>query len=130
MTNSRVAEFGETAMFKIPKTKFNPGKSEDQWDSGVFVGFDMRSTESLIGTPAGVFRVTDIRRQPLHERWSASKVIEMKGGPKQPVPGQLYRRTPAFARKFGQEDRRPEEFAAQPHPEVPPMRNWKIYRKK
>ena len=123
MTNSRVAEFGETVMFKIPKTKFNPGKFEDQWDSGVFVGFDMRSTESLIGTPAGVFRVTDIRRKPFHERLSASRVIEMKGNPKQPVPGQLHKRTPAFARKFGQEDKRPEEYVAQPHPEVPPMRN-------
>ena len=67
-TNSQVAEFGEIVMFKIPKTKFNPGKFEDQWDAGVYLGFDMRSTESLIGTPVGVFRVTDIRRRALHER--------------------------------------------------------------
>ena len=53
-TNSRVAEFGEIVMFKIPKTKLNPGKFEDQWDAGVYLGFDMRSTESLIGTPVGV----------------------------------------------------------------------------
>jgi hypothetical protein len=51
-----IAENGETVMFKIPKTKINPGKFEVQWDSGLFVRFDMRSTESLIATPVWVFR--------------------------------------------------------------------------
>ena len=40
-TNSRVAEFGETIMFKILKTEFNPGKFEDRWHAGVYFGFDM-----------------------------------------------------------------------------------------
>ena len=48
-TNSRVAEFGETILFKIPKTS-STHNFEDQWDAGVYLGFDMRSTESLIGT--------------------------------------------------------------------------------
>ena len=81
-TNSRVAEFGETIMFNIPKTKLNPGKFEDQWDAGVYLGFDMRSMESLIGTPVGVYRVTDIRRRALHERWSRDEVFNVKGSPK------------------------------------------------
>ena len=118
-----IAEFGETVMFKIPKTKINPGKFEDQWDSGLFVGFDMRSTESLIATPVGVFRVTDIRRRPLNERWSADKVAGMAGSPKQPVPGQLYRRTPAFARKLTSDNRGAEQFVAQLQPDFVPVRN-------
>ena len=69
-TNSRVAESGETIMFKMSKTKLHPGNFEDQWDAGVFLGFDMRSTESFIGTPAGVLRVPDIRRRAVHESWS------------------------------------------------------------
>ena len=61
LANSRVAECGETILFNILKTKHNPGTFEDQWDAGVYLGFDMRSTESLIRTPVGVFRVADIR---------------------------------------------------------------------
>ena len=121
-TNSTVAEFGEIVMFKIPKTKLNPGKFEDQWDTGVYIGFDIRSTESLIGMPVGVFRVTDIRRRSLHERWSSDKVFGLKGSPKQPAPGQFYRSTPAFARHFASGDKKAEEFAPQPIPEQPETR--------
>ena len=113
-TNSRVAEFGDIVMFKVPKTKLNPGKFKDQWNAGVYLGFDMSSTESLIGTPVGVFRVTDNRRRALHERWSSDKVF-----------GQLYRRTPAFARKFASEDKKTGEFVPQPLPEQPETRMWK-----
>ena len=103
-TNARITEFGEVVLFKIPKTKLNPGKFEDQWDAGVYVGYDMRTMESLVGTPAGVFKVTDIRRRPLQERWSADRACSIAGSPKAPVPGQAYRRVPAFAKKFGRAD--------------------------
>ena len=104
-THAELTEFGETVMFKIPKTKFNPGKFEDQWDMGIYLGYDMRSMESLIGTGVGVFKVSDIRRKPNHERWSSGRVRGMEGSPKAPVPGQSYRRTPAFSKKFGRTTR-------------------------
>ena len=129
-SHATIAEFGEHVLFKIPKTKLTPGKFEDQWDSGMYIGFDMRSTESLIATPVGVFRVTDIVRKPDDERWSADLVFNMSGSPKQPVPGQLYRRTPAFARKFGSDEPGAEpEFAAPiPMPQAD-IRNWRITKR-
>ena len=53
--NAPIAAFGEVIMFKIPKTKLNPGKFEDYWETGIYLGFDMRSMETLVSTPAGVF---------------------------------------------------------------------------
>ena len=128
-TNSQITEFGEHILFKIPKTKLNPGKFEDQWTSGVDLGFDMRSMETLVGTASGVFKCTDFRRKPLQERWSADMVNLIQGSPKQPVPGQVYRRTPAFSKRFSRpstetEDRRP---VAQPTPQQPETRNFSVF---
>ena len=64
-----MAEFGEVVMFRIPHTKLSPGKIEEHWDEGVYLGFDMRSCESLIGTPVGVFKVKDLKRKALDSRW-------------------------------------------------------------
>ena len=49
-SNARLAEFGEVIHFKIPNTKLTPGTFEDLWDKGLWLGFDMRSGEHLIGT--------------------------------------------------------------------------------
>ena len=97
-TNAQLAEFAETVLFKIPKTRINPGKFDDQWADGIFISFDMRSMESLVATPAGVLRVTDVKRRPMDERWSVNNVNNMRGSPKQPVPGQAPRRSPAYSR--------------------------------
>ena len=61
-SNAQITEFGETVLFKIPKTRLNPGKFQDQWDTGIYLGYDKRSMESLIGTSVGVFKVSDIER--------------------------------------------------------------------
>ena len=127
-TNAKVTEFGESIIFKIPKTKLNPGKFEDRWDIGTYVGFEMRSMESLVATPAGVFKVSDFRRRPLQERWSAEALSAITGSPKQPVPGQSYRRAPAFSKKFASDTARDEAFARQPMPEAPMIRNWKTFK--
>ena len=107
-THSKITEFGEIILFKIPKTKFNPGKFEDRWDTGVYVGFDIRSMETLVATPAGVFKVLDFKRRPLQERWSAGIIGGIAGSPKQPVPGQSYERAPAFSKKFATDRARNE----------------------
>ena len=44
-SNAQITEFGETVLFKIRKTRLNPGKSEDQWDTGIYLGYDMKSME-------------------------------------------------------------------------------------
>ena len=67
---------------KIPKTNLKPGKFEDRWDEGVWLGFDMRTGEYMIGTKVGVFRVATVRRKPIDARWSATKISEMSGSPK------------------------------------------------
>ena len=129
-TNAQIAEFGESVLFKIPKTKLNPGKFEDQWTTGVYLGFDMRSMETLIGTNVGVFKCTDFKRKPLQERWSADAINAIQGSPKQPVPGQAYRRTPAFSRRFGRpaEPERDRPAVPQPTPRGSDIRNWSIYK--
>ena len=60
----------------------------------------MRSGEHPIGTNVGVFRLATVRLKPADAKWSANRIAEMQGSPKQPVPGQASRRSPAFARKF------------------------------
>ena len=124
--HSQLAEFGEIVMFRIPHTKLSPGKIEEQWDDGVYLGFDMRSCESLIGTSVGVFKVKDLKRKALDSRWSVERLLAIKGHPSAPVPGQSYRRTPAFSKRFEGEHPQSSRFVPQPEPEVPTSRNWRI----
>ena len=91
---SKIAEFGEVVHFKIPKTQHMPGKYEDVWSDGLWLGFEMRTAEHLIGTNVGVFRVSTVMRKPEDERWSAIRIRDLVGSPKQPVPGQAGRRMP------------------------------------
>ena len=98
-SNGKLCEFGEIVHFLIPKTKDMPGKFEDRWSEGIWLGCDMRSGEHLIGTDSGVFRVSTIRAKPEDVRWSAERIASTTGTPKQPVPGQRYNRSPAFTRK-------------------------------
>ena len=69
-SNTELVPFGESVLFRIPHGKSKPGKFEEQWEFGVYVGFVIRSGESLVATKDGVFRVTSIRRRPSSERWS------------------------------------------------------------
>ena len=61
---SKVAELGETVHFKIPKTKHMPGKFEDAWSEVIWLVFEMRTSDHLIGTNVGVFRATSVMRKP------------------------------------------------------------------
>ena len=99
-SNAKLAEFGETVHFRIPKTPRMLGKFEDLWSGGVWLGFDMRAGEYMIGTPVGVFRVATVKRKPAEARWSSERVSEIKGSPKQPVPNQASQRAPAHSRKY------------------------------
>ena len=120
-TNAPIAAFGEVIMFKIPKTKLNLGKFEDYWDVGVDLGFDMRSLETLASTPAGVFRVHDIRRRSIAER-------RCPDTPAQPVPGQRTKRSPAVSKRHQEPGVRSDEFVEQPEPTVPDVRDCNIFK--
>ena len=69
-SNVKLVAFGETVLFHIPTTRDMPGKFEERWEQGVYVGFVIRSGENLVATSEGVFKVSAIRRRPLEERWS------------------------------------------------------------
>ena len=99
-TNAKLAEFGEIVHFRIPKTTLMPGKFEDLWSEGVWLGFDMRSGEYMIATPMGVFGVATVKRKPTDTRWSMEKIKAIEGSPKQPVPNQASQRAPAYSRKY------------------------------
>ena len=74
----------------------------------------MRSAEHFIGTNVGVFRVATVRRKPEDARWSAARVNEMQGCPKQPMPRQANRRSPAYSRKFEIKPTGDKQFVPQP----------------
>ena len=61
---SKIAEFGEVVHFKIPKTQAMPGKYEDRWSEGLWLGFEMRTAEHLVGTDVGVLRVNAVMGWP------------------------------------------------------------------
>ena len=98
--NCKIVPFGETVLFQVPHTKTKPGKSEEQWDYGMCVGFVIRSGEDLVATPDGVFKVSTVRRRPRNERWSKAMIDKIAGTPAQPVPGSTSRKSPAYARRF------------------------------
>ena len=63
--------------------KAKASKFEDFWSEGLWVGVDMRSGENMIGTDAGVVRVSTIKRKRLDSRWSYGRTLTMKGCPKE-----------------------------------------------
>ena len=129
-SNAKLIAFGEAVMFRVPHGKTKPGKFEEMWESGVYLGFDIRTGEDLVGTPDGVFRAATVRRKPLAERWSAEMLDRVAGTPAAPVPGSSSARSPAYARKFArtQEQRDSPVFVEQPVPPVPQVRGFKILK--
>ena len=96
-TNAKMVPFGESVLFKIPKTASRVGGFEDRWESGVWLGFVMRSGEHLVGTSQGVFKVSAIMRRSSDRRWSRELIDGVVGTPEERVPGQGSRRLQAFA---------------------------------
>ena len=97
-----VVEFGELVMFKPHDVSgaVKPGKFEDRWERGVWLGSGMRSGENMIGTKDGTFRAGAIRRRSADKRRSAEEVLNVAGTPAEPVPGRG-RRIPAFVALSG-----------------------------
>ena len=117
--NTKMYEFGEAVWFKIPKTKRPPGKFEEQFECGTYLGFVVRSGEDLVATKDGVFKVSTTRRKPLEERWSRDLLDGIVGTPAIPVPGTENRRIPAYAKKFSEDNKEKSDNPTFiPQPEV------------
>ena len=53
---AELVPFAEVVLFKVPKTHHRVGKFEDKWDTGVWVGFMMRTGEHRVATSNGVYK--------------------------------------------------------------------------
>ena len=96
---TELVAFGETVVFNIPKTKDVVGSSEERWETGVWIGCTIRDGMALIGTPAGVYKVGALKRQPDGEQWSKDTVNSIVGSPHKPQPDVNNRRITTFAKK-------------------------------
>ena len=108
---TELVPFGETVMFKIPKTGASIGSFEDKWDEGIWLGSTIRDGMHLIGTSAGVFKVGTIRRKADGEQWSADNVRNLVGSPSRPDPSTANRRITTFTKaKLDDIDKQPVRF--------------------
>ena len=57
-----VCGFGEKVHFKTTSEKSRRNKMDTEWDVGYLVGFNARTTESLIGTEMGIISCATMRR--------------------------------------------------------------------
>ena len=98
ITLTEILPFGEHVMFKIPRTGDAVGSFEDRWDSGVWLGCNIRDGMHLVGTRTGVYKVGTLQRKPDGEQWSADLVRNVTGSPLQPESGVEKRRVTTFAK--------------------------------
>ena len=114
------ADFWGMVLFKPPLTGAEKAHKEswkDRWIDGVYFGTLIRTSENLIGTDKGVFKVNALRRRPLDERWCREEIDKAQGCPHKPVPRSESFRIPTFARPelqgHGNFEVRPREFVRQ-----------------
>ena len=91
MCRDPIAEFGESVLFKPPKTKTEMKHKDamaERFLDGIWLGTDLKTSQNIISTSSGVYYSGKINRKPPSERWSRTAVGEKKGCPQEPVPGQ------------------------------------------
>ena len=82
-----VVPFGEVVWYRIVrKRKQQKEKGETEMREGIWLGHASQTNEILIGTEDGVIRVFDVKRKEEGSSWSAEKIKNMRGSPKQPNP--------------------------------------------
>ena len=120
---------GETVLFKLPKVPRMPGDFRDRFEEGVWVGCTVRSGEHLVATPNGVFKVSSIVRKAEDSRWSADRLDQMRGNPKEPVPGSGSSKIVAYAKYKDDTDGKKVEYAPRSIDAEPEVRVNYIYKK-
>ena len=83
-----LASFGESVHYMPLKCSGKTiAKFGDKLLPGVWLGLNLRTDESLIGTAEGVVKALTVRRRPADEAWQSEDVLGMAGTPEFPVPG-------------------------------------------
>ena len=94
-----IMQFGETVHFRLRTNAAEPhavGKFEDRYRNGVYLGYDLRSGESYVGTEEGVFRSGACKRRAEDQQWSRELLEKIIGDPETPVPGKHSGRPPTY----------------------------------
>ena len=123
-----LTNFGETVLFKVPKTNVDIGDFEDRFAEGIWVGLTVRSGEHVVANEHGTFRTGAIVRKPADVRWSFEEVQSIRGSPKEPRPGSGNSRIPVFV-KFDADGPRPDRRFAPRAAQEPEARQMAIYRR-
>ena len=74
--------FGERVGYRV-KTNH---KLEPRWESGIFLGVRLHTTEEIIGTPKEVVVVQSVRRKPDDQQWNLQLLQSITGTPWAPNP--------------------------------------------
>ena len=97
------------------------GNRESKCRNGTYLGICLESSEMLVGTNEGVFKVGSIRRRPDGQRWDADQVCAALGVPWKPYKftdnGGLLIRLPEFSesKDVDVKERPPDEDPAKGH---------------
>ena len=82
-TKQPLVEFGESMHFLTPDHG-SLGQMESKWRNGIYLGICMESSEMLVGTSEGVFKVRSIRRKPDGQGRDADHFCSVIGIPWKP----------------------------------------------
>ena len=126
-TTGVLTSFGETVLFKLPRTNVTIGDFEDRFSEGTWVGLTARSGEHLIANAHGVFRAGAILRKPADARWSAELLRSLRGSPKEPRPGSNSSHIPVFVKYDADGARVDKRFAPRDAPQIGPRQMY-IYK--
>ena len=78
---------GETVWYKeLGDGSDRKDKANTEWFKGVWLGPNLRSTETLIGTSKGVVRAYTTERLSPSTQWDINQILDMKGTPQRPDP--------------------------------------------
>ena len=127
-TTGMMTNFGETVLFKLPRTNVTIGDFEDRFSEGVWVGLTVRSGEHVIATEHGTFRTGAIMRKSADARWSAEMIRNIRGSPKEPRPGSNSSKLPVFVKHDAGGPRVDRIFVPRAD-EMPEPRQMYIYKK-
>ena len=83
---SLVLEFGEVVNFIPFRAEARSDKFHSKLREGIWLVFDGRTDESLVGTKYSIYRTATVKPSAEDARWSAEKVLAVTGMPWGPTP--------------------------------------------
>ena len=123
-----ICEFGEVVHFR-PHDVLKQGGYNDRFEDGVWLGFNARSGENLVGTEKGVYRTGSMRRKAPDAQWSRELLDKIVGTPETPVSGGADGRPPTYAQTEAPKKREVAQPVFVPNSE-PPVKVRALYVQK